>query len=133
MKNVVTKGEFEECVWLEKNSYILHTIKGRTALTLMESHDHLAKLVAESHTPDRPEVRAKASIALVAFASELILTTDDDTTTSQWRDAWIGIIRGLGDEWPLVREAFQEQLTKTLDQDKLSVVSQDAFLDQVYG
>ncbi|KAF9391687.1 hypothetical protein CPB97_005777 [Podila verticillata] len=97
----------------------------------MESHDHLAKLVAESHTPDRPEVRAKASVALVAFASELIPTTDDDTTTSQWRDAWIGIIRGLGDEWPLVREAFQEQLTKTLDQDKFSVVSQDAFLDQV--
>ncbi|KAG0026764.1 hypothetical protein BGZ81_006100 [Podila clonocystis] len=95
----------------------------------MESHDHLAKLVAASHTPDRPEVRAKASIALVSFASEQ--TPTNDASTSLWQDAWIGILRGLGDEWPLVREAFQEQLTKTLDQHKFSLVSQDEFLDQV--
>ncbi|KAG0041000.1 hypothetical protein BGZ82_003611 [Podila clonocystis] len=95
----------------------------------MESHDHLTKLVAESHTPDRPEVRAKASIALVSFASEQ--TPTDDASTSLWQDAWIGILRGLGDEWPLVREAFQEQLTKTLDQHKFSLISRDEFLDQV--
>ncbi|KAG0334610.1 hypothetical protein BG000_008197 [Podila horticola] len=96
----------------------------------MDSHDHLTKLVAESHTPDRPEVRAKASIALVAFASEQTPPTDD-AATSLWLDAWIGILGGLGDEWPLVREAFQEQLTKTLDRHMLSLVSQDMFLDQV--
>ncbi|KAF9306797.1 hypothetical protein BGZ74_003354 [Mortierella antarctica] len=95
----------------------------------MESHDYLAKLVAESHAPDRPEVRAKASIALVSFASEQTPATDD-SPTSLWLDAWVGILRGLGDEWPLVREAFQELLTKTLDQHKVSLVSQDGFLDQ---
>ncbi|KAF9338228.1 hypothetical protein BG006_007713 [Podila minutissima] len=95
----------------------------------MESHDYLAKLVAESHTPDRPEVRAKASIALVSFASEQTPATDD-APISLWLDAWVGILRGLGDEWPLVREAFQELLTRTLDHHKVSLVSQDEFLDQ---
>ncbi|KAG0096901.1 hypothetical protein BGZ93_003814 [Podila epicladia] len=99
-------------------------------LVVMEYHDYLAKLVAESHTPDRPEVRAKASIALVSFASEQIPTTVD-ASTSLWLDAWVGILRGLGDEWPLVREAFQEQLTKTWDQHMFSMVSQIEILDQV--
>ncbi|KAG0082621.1 hypothetical protein BGZ92_011554 [Podila epicladia] len=117
-------------------------------LVVMEYHDYLAKLVAESHTPDRPEVRAKASIALVSFASEQVnpqmltssvpadkslmaIPTTVDASTSLWLDAWVGILRGLGDEWPLVREAFQEQLTKTWDQHMFSMVSQIEILDQV--
>lgn len=30
------------------------------------------------------------------------------------QDAWIGICRGLSDDWPLVRDAFREQLSKAL-------------------
>ncbi|KAF9427468.1 hypothetical protein BGZ94_004834 [Podila epigama] len=99
--------------------------------------DLLQKLLTESCTPHRPEVRAKASIALVAFALEQILSADlnADTQSSFCLDAWIGVICGLGDEWPLVREAFEEQLVKAwtaVNSNNISALRlHDVFFQQV--
>ncbi|KAG0343706.1 hypothetical protein BG004_005066 [Podila humilis] len=92
----------------------------------MDSHaNNLKKHLEDSQTSDRPEVRAKASIGLVTFASEHSPAGVDwdRSISTPWQDAWIGILRGLGDEWPLVREAFQEQLVKSCNQPSNSLVA----------
>ncbi|KAF9144070.1 hypothetical protein BG015_000224 [Linnemannia schmuckeri] len=66
---------------------------------------------------DRPEIRAKSSIELVALVTEKTAggveepKGMEESIDQNQLDAWIAIARGLGDDWPLVREAFREQLT----------------------
>ncbi|KAF9365431.1 hypothetical protein BGX34_010058 [Mortierella sp. NVP85] len=50
-----------------------------------------------------------------------------------WIEAWGRIVHGLADEWPLVREAFQEQLVKGFGQNVifLQTVRIPEFMDQI--
>lgn len=50
-------------------------------------------------------------------------------------DAWIAIARGLDDEWPLVREAFQERLIAAFEKaETLRVlITEGVLLDHVGG
>lgn len=50
-------------------------------------------------------------------------------------DAWIAIARGLDDEWPLVREAFQEQLTAAFEKVETlrTLITEGVLLDRVGG
>lgn len=50
-------------------------------------------------------------------------------------DAWIAITRGLGDEWPLVKEAFQEQLTAAFEKAEAlrAQITEGELLDCVGG
>ncbi|KAF9133091.1 hypothetical protein BGW39_010625 [Mortierella sp. 14UC] len=95
--------------------------------------DTLKTLLLQSKQ-DRPEVRAKTSIGIVAFAvakaAGVDNVKDDDL---EHLDAWIAIAHGLGDEWPLVREAFQEQLTTGFEKsDALRIqISQDELFDRI--
>jgi hypothetical protein len=52
---------------------------------------------------------------------------------SMWIEAWSRIVHGLADEWPLVREAFQEQLVKGFSQNVIffQTVRIPEFMDQV--
>ncbi|KAF9103211.1 hypothetical protein BGX29_003676 [Mortierella sp. GBA35] len=103
----------------------------------------LDALVSQSKQ-DRPEVRAKSSIGLVALVSEngaAEREMDSDRAEEDVKsddlvqvDAWIAIARGLGDEWPLVREAFQEQLVAGFGHPGTTVqtqIGQDALLDRM--
>ncbi|KAF9580249.1 hypothetical protein BGW38_003176, partial [Lunasporangiospora selenospora] len=90
----------------------------------MSLQERLSTLLSERRNADRPEIRAKSSLGLIELVQQLDtvdldLKKDGKTTTkddSTWLRAWAGILQGLSDEWPLVREAFQEQLEKALGQ-----------------
>ncbi|KAF9359602.1 hypothetical protein BGX26_011936 [Mortierella sp. AD094] len=106
----------------------------------MDSRELLDILVNESTHPDRPEVRAKSSIGLVSFVSEKSATlkgedhADIEHSDAQaWKRAWGCILFGLVDEWPLVRDAFREQLAKAFSQSSTiqQAVQQPEFMDQV--
>ncbi|KAF9909102.1 hypothetical protein EC991_009012 [Linnemannia zychae] len=58
---------------------------------------------------------------------------DDKNRKEEQLDAWIAIACGLGDEWPLVREAFQEQLTTGFEKsDALRTqIVHDELLDRI--
>lgn len=50
-------------------------------------------------------------------------------------DVWIAIARGLSDDWPLVREAFQEQLAVVFEKSEplRTLISKGELLDRVGG
>ncbi|KAG0373264.1 hypothetical protein BGX24_011940 [Mortierella sp. AD032] len=101
--------------------------------TIIIPSDQLEALLSQSKQ-DRPEVRAKSSIGLVAFViAKAARTNDKDDDDIDQLDACIAIARGLGDEWPLVREAFQEQLVAGFEKsDALRTqIGQDEFLDRI--
>ncbi|KAF9920281.1 hypothetical protein FBU30_009911 [Linnemannia zychae] len=56
---------------------------------------------------------------------------DDDLTIL---DTWIAILRGLGDEWPLVREAFQEALQSAFKESEAlqKKACQDEYVDRYF-
>ncbi|KAF9928944.1 hypothetical protein BGZ67_006642 [Mortierella alpina] len=99
----------------------------------MASREHLDTLLSENRQTDRPEVRAKTSLGLVSFVSEKVLTDEAQDAEMLLQDAWIGIFRGLSDDWPLVKDAFREQLVKALGQSDefLGVFKNGTLVDQI--
>ncbi|KAF9950390.1 hypothetical protein BGZ72_007959 [Mortierella alpina] len=98
----------------------------------MASREHLDTLLSENRQADRPEVRAKSSLGLVSLVSGKALA-DDAHDGEMLLDAWIGIFRGLSDGWPLVKDAFREQLLKALGQSDefLGVFKDGTLVDQI--
>ncbi|KAK3808272.1 MAG: hypothetical protein J3Q66DRAFT_354393 [Benniella sp.] len=101
----------------------------------MDSRAQLDTLISESCHADRPERRATSSIGLVSFVAEksTMATGGGPKEYSMWIEAWSRIVHGLADEWPLVREAFQEQLVKGFSQNIvfLKTVQIPEFMDQI--
>ncbi|KAF9985949.1 hypothetical protein BGZ75_002401 [Mortierella antarctica] len=99
----------------------------------MASREHLDTLLSENRQTDRPEVRAKTSLGLVSFVSEKVLADEAQDAEMLLQDAWIGIFRGLSDDWPLVKDAFREQLVKALGQSDefLGVFKDGTLVDQI--
>ncbi|KAG0365861.1 hypothetical protein BGZ54_006102 [Gamsiella multidivaricata] len=103
----------------------------------MDSREALDVLISQSRQPDRPEIRANSSIGLVSLVAEKSAAFDDNEGDSKdeqmWIESWALILNGLADEWPLVREAFQEQLIKAIGQSEplRRAVDQPDFIDQV--
>ncbi|KAG0263258.1 hypothetical protein BGZ95_003848 [Linnemannia exigua] len=102
----------------------------------LNGHNQLEALLSQSKQ-DRPEVRAKSSIGLVAFVIAKAAETDDnrDADDLDQQDACIAIVRGLGDKWPLVREAFQEQLAAGFEKSSAlrTQIGHDELLDRIIG
>ncbi|KAF9401227.1 hypothetical protein BGX21_002364 [Mortierella sp. AD011] len=106
----------------------------------MDSRELLDNLVTESTHPDRPEVRAKSSIGLVSFVLEKStkLKGEDHVDIGcddawAWQRAWGCILFCLVDEWPLVRDAFREQLAKAFNQSGTfqQTIQRPEFMDQI--
>ncbi|KAF9998988.1 hypothetical protein BGZ80_010696 [Entomortierella chlamydospora] len=106
----------------------------------MDSRELLDNLVTESTHPNRPEVRAKSSIGLVSFVLEksAAFKGEDHADIKRddawaWQRAWGCILFGLVDEWPLVRDAFREQLTKAFNQSGTfqQTIQRPEFMDQI--
>ncbi|KAI1319908.1 hypothetical protein EDD11_002583 [Mortierella claussenii] len=98
--------------------------------------EQLDKLLSDSRCPDRPEVRAKSSIELVALVAQQSQTIDEDIVgldQELWSKAWSSILYGLADQWPLVREAFEEQLIKMLQHSGslLQKLQQPTFMERI--
>lgn len=104
----------------------------------MEPEVQLETLLSQSKQ-DRLEVRAKSSIGLVAFvtaeAAEIVEAAKDAGTKvdQDQLEAWIAIARGLSDDWPLVREAFQEQLAVVFEKSEplRTLISEGELLDRI--
>ncbi|KAF9961697.1 hypothetical protein BGZ70_008225 [Mortierella alpina] len=98
----------------------------------MTTREHLDTLLSENRPTDRPEVRAKSSLGLVSFVTEKAIA-DEAQNAEMLQDAWIGLFRGLSDDWPLVKDAFREQLIKALrhSDEFLEAFKDGALVDQI--
>ncbi|CAO3569919.1 unnamed protein product [Mortierella alpina] len=99
----------------------------------MATREHLDTLLSENRQADRPEVRAKSSLGLVSFVTEQAIADKEAQNTDMLQDAWIGIFRGLSDDWPLVKDAFREQLVRALgySDEFLGAFKNGALVDQI--
>ncbi|KAI8596471.1 hypothetical protein EDD21DRAFT_388134 [Dissophora ornata] len=79
------------------------------------------------------ELRNDLITSFFRIAQSAECNETDPADMQMWVEAWTCILNGLADEWPLVREAFQEQLVKGISQsDKLKhAIQQPSFMDQI--